>query len=434
VGDPSSGDWVLEKLGTPGSHKLPARPNEGNFYFNTVTGKQGPALKDVEAGLADLMIVKGTLRDLKGDVQWPENLWRMLHRLTEDESVNNLGTIRLKVGEAQSFKGKPVWLKPIWNDLLQPFMQRNGQLPYIYGQPWYISGRMVVDISVNFYNNRTGSDRTFEFHKDTAGDNLFVNLIFNNKQPILATEWVVDTRTMKAAKKQQMRLFTGSDELMDAINNTRTSIGAGQLRPKGLTKIEGGVETGEAGFVSWVDELIWHSTPFAGSREDHVRTQNNLALLRDPAKYRVLDDDTYWWIREALKSLRRVAGTAIKALGKAGPGSWEDQINSYIDAIVENNGSPKHPGWDRHLADINANWRLIMPGVSRGEEQAADPSNTNVSIERFTDIGKLRRRNSIIAGNGGAGASSLIDAAVTTEPRSFVRTWVQIHHKDYPLV
>ena len=430
--------WVLEKLGTPGTKQPPPRPNGGNVYFNTVTGREGSTIKGVEAGLADLIIVKGSLRDAKIDLQWPEYLWNGLQTGTGEGSVTTLGTIRLESGQGPRFKGLQDWLKPLWNELLNPFMERNGQLPYIKGQDWYTSGWMVVDISVNFYNNRSAQDATLGFHKDTAADNLFVNLIFNNKRPILATEWVVDTRKMKAAKKRQMNQYTGSDEVADAINETRSAIVSGGYRPEGTAIIEGGIEAGEAVFVSWVDELIWHSSPYADSRINHLRSLKCLRILRDPKNYRITeaaDSVTYLLIRKTLKSLRRIPGTLINRFGKpkGKQTEWVDQINDYIDTIVSPGGDRIYPGWLTHLKDISDNRRFIMPGLSRGEEQAPDPTNNNERIERFTDIAKLPRRNSFIARSGTGEARSLRNAAKTTEPRSFIRTWVQIHREDYPL-
>jgi hypothetical protein len=429
--------WVLKKLGTPGTYQPPARPNGDNVYFNTVTNKEGSSLKDVEAGLIDLMIVKGSLKDLKGGLQWPDALWNGLQKGTDNGSVTTLGTIRLECDRKPVFKGLVEWLTPLWNDLLGPFMERNGQFPYIKGQDWYTSGWMVVDISVNFYNNRSAADATLGFHKDTAGDNLFVNLIFNNKDPILATEWVVDKRKMKAAKKRQMYQYTGSDELADAINATRASIVSGEYSPQGTDIIEGGIQTREAGFVSWVDELIWHSSPYEESRGIHRRTERMYNILSDPKNYRITTrkPKTFSIIREALKSLRRIPGTLINSFGKPAvkPLLWTEAIDQYIATIVAPGGKPMDPGWTTHVQDIKDNWRLIMPGLSRGEEQADDESNDNTNIRRFTDIAKLQRRNSIIAQAGGTAAGNLQSAANTKEPRSFIRTWVQIHREDYPL-
>ena len=232
--------WVLERIGTKGGFTPPARPDEGMLYFNTVTGEQGPEIKNVEAGLADLMIMKGSLNDAKIAVPWPEYLWNGLQNGTTDGSVTTLGTIRLKSGEATLFHGSEGWLLPLWKELLEPFMTRNGQLPYIRGQEWYTLGRAVVDVSVNFYNNRPAT-AALGFHKDTAGDNLFVNLIFNNKKPILATEWTVDKRPMKKAKKTQMIKYMGEDSVANAIETTREQINGLRTPPEGREIIEGGL-------------------------------------------------------------------------------------------------------------------------------------------------------------------------------------------------
>ena len=76
---------------------------------------------------------------------------------------------------------------------------------------------------------------------------------------------------------------------------------------------------------------------------------------------------------------------------------------------------------------------MSPPMSRRGEEQASDKSNNDTTIVRYMGLAPLKRRNSIIAEAGGAAATNLTNAAKTTEPRSFVRTWVQIHHKNYPL-
>ena len=89
--------WVLERIGTKGGFTPPARPDEGMLYFNTVTGEQGPEIKNVEAGLADLMIMKGSLNDAKIAVPWPEYLWNGLQNGTTDGSVTTLGTNKAQV-------------------------------------------------------------------------------------------------------------------------------------------------------------------------------------------------------------------------------------------------------------------------------------------------------------------------------------------------
>jgi len=425
-----AGRWEVAKVGTKGTHQPPAQPNPGMGFFNTVTGIQGPTIASVEAGLADLMVIKGSLRDAQINLQWDAALWNDLNAATAEGGVNELGYVRLRSGHAPWYRGSSVpatfLLRRTWTLLLEPFMNRNGQLPYMYAQPWYRNRAAVIDVSVNFYKNRAAIDRSFEFHKDTAGDNLFVNLIFNNARPILATEWTVDTRAMKQKKKARMTTFMGDSSVADTIEQTRQDIVAGTYSPKGTARIEGGVATGQAAFVSWVDELVWHSSPFAGSRRARI---SRAQVCRDHRKYVLTDrssvQDQYDFalIRGALRALRRIAGTRVHAFGKPGGKAvhWLDQIDAYIATIVNADGTPKQPAWNAHLADVNANFAQISIGL--GEEQASDPSNQGEQISRATEIGTRPRRNSAPGKLADRAAAS-----ATTEPRSFIRTWVQIHH------
>jgi len=421
------GKWVLEKLGTKGTHKPPAQPDPNMVYFNTLTGVQGLAISDVEAGLADLMVIKGSLKDTQIGLQWDEQLWNDLHAATPEGGVNELGTIRLQKDRIPMLMGttKSLWLlRRLWLLLLSTFMNKNGQTPYIYAQEWYKKRKAVVDISVNFYNNRSAQDRTFEFHKDTAGDNLFVNLIFNNRRPILATEWTVDTRRMKQKKKDRMNTYTGDDSVATAIEGDRERIRQGTYSPKGVDRIEGGVAKGEAAFVSWVDELVWHSSPFGGSRAGSPR----MSIYRKPEKYYYSygeaggqDAADLLLIVKALRSLRSIEGTSISNFSKlhGGKQKGDDQIFDYIKTIVDETGQPEQE-WAQHVGDIDR--YLGQISLDYGEEQARDSSNDDEQITRRMQIAARPRRNS-----DASKFESLDAASATTEKRSFIRTWVQIH-------
>jgi hypothetical protein len=217
-----------------------------------------------------------------------------------------------------------------------------------------------------------------------------------------------------------MQTFVGDESVAQSIEETRTRIRDGTYSPKGIGRIEGGVAKGEAVFVSWVDELVWHSSPYPGPREGSPR----LAIYRNPAKYvhgegmSGQDSVDFWLIMRALRSLRRIQGTAIYDFPRTG-GGWVDQIYAYVQTIVDDTGAPT-AGWARHLGDIDRHISIISLG--HGEEQASDPSNENETITRRTKIGQLRRRNSLPEK-----LDSLRQVSRTTEPRSFIRTWVQIH-------
>jgi hypothetical protein len=399
-------------------------------YFNTLTGKQGSKIADVEAGLADLMVIKGSLKDTQIGLHWDEQLWNDLHAATPTGGVNELGTIRLQKDRIPMLMGKTKslgLLRRLWLLLLSTFMYKNGQTPYIYAQEWYKKRKAVVDISVNFYNNRSAQDRTFEFHKDTAGDNLFVNLIFNNSSPMLATEWTVDTRRMKRKKKARMIKHMGDDSVATAIEGNRELIRQGTYSPKGVNRIEGGVAKGEAAFVSWVDELVWHSSPFGGSRESSPR----MSIYGNPLKYfhsygeaGGQDAADLLLIVKALRSLRSIEGTSISDFTKSqgGKKKGDEQIFDYIKTIVDETGQPE-PEWANHRRDIDRYIGQIS--IDYGEEQASDPSNDDEQITRRMKIATRPRRNS-----DASKLESLAGASGTTEKRSFIRTWVQIHQAE----
>ena len=76
---------------------------------------------------------------------------------------------------------------------LLDFMGANGQMDFIDDQPWFQDGTGAVEIDVNFYPKRPLVAGGLGLHKDTANENLFVNLIFNNTTDTPATEWTEDT-------------------------------------------------------------------------------------------------------------------------------------------------------------------------------------------------------------------------------------------------
>lgn len=151
-------------------------------------------------------------------------------------------------------------------DFLEKFMEGNGQWAYIKRRKWYTSGEFAIGIDVNYYPDRSEFKTFLAFHKDTGGNNIFVNLVFDNQTMIEATEWYVDLADpSKQRKEWQIGLLPESylEELAHARETLRAKLGGKEL------DVAGGVSDNLYTYVSWVDDLIWHSTPNGDLRVEY---------------------------------------------------------------------------------------------------------------------------------------------------------------------
>ncbi len=147
-------------------------------------------------------------------------------------------------------------------NFLEKFMKRNGQWDYIEAQPWFTSGQYVIAIDVNYYPDRSGYKVTPIFHKDTGGNNIFVNLMFDNQNDIEATEWFADLEQPSDKRK------LWQESLLPPSHVTELQFARKSLRELHGTKsdVSGGVARGKNIYVSWVDDLVWHATPSTNRR------------------------------------------------------------------------------------------------------------------------------------------------------------------------
>ncbi|ADJ47436.1 hypothetical protein AMES_5611 [Amycolatopsis mediterranei S699] len=148
---------------------------------------------------------------------------------------------------------------------LKKFMDARGQWSYIESQDWYKNHEYVIAIEVNYYGNRSGKAYTMSpmFHKDTGGNNLFVNLIFDNKKAIEATEWFVDVQEPSGKRAEWQKTLLPEAHLKDLAALRRQLLESGEYA---IPKVNGGVLEGENIYVSWVDDLVWHATPSLNER------------------------------------------------------------------------------------------------------------------------------------------------------------------------
>ena len=273
----SEGKWNVVEPGTAGGHGYVADGSKGT-YFNDVTGIYGNSAEAVRAGLVDRMMHVGSLPELNKDLalEWTglgqvlddycsQNL-KAVQDAKKDDRMINIGSLYLDdldlIDHSQTVVRS---LLPKANidrcsSFVHGLMKANGQLDYIRNAPWWNPGELRVRVDMNYYHNRPldDSSKVVGMHKDTAGDNLFVNLVFGNAQATPATEWTQDRVAIAGAKLDAMKAKGVPDGMLKAFEDAKALLA--QASAPGKENIEGDIMPMQA-FVSWVDELAWHATP-----------------------------------------------------------------------------------------------------------------------------------------------------------------------------
>ena len=276
------GQWIPGAKFKEGTKKFPKKVVKRKF-FNDMTGKRGTTAAEAAETLTELSLKKGTLHGLQlpsalagqtvdggTTLQGLDDMLTDWFKATHESGKGHVA----ELGYFSFSKDQEDWVwhkgndpydlahwKDAVKDFLRNFMVATGQMDYIRSRDWYINKTHMVEIDVNYYINREFGDIPVSIHKDTGGANLFVNLIFTNKAPTIGTEVTIDTRRMGALKKKSLLLHMPQQQVQD-IETARA--GLKQTSPL-ASKIESS-ELPAYGYVSWVDELIWHSSPFIGNR------------------------------------------------------------------------------------------------------------------------------------------------------------------------
>ncbi|NUT51720.1 MAG: hypothetical protein HOV94_31155 [Saccharothrix sp.] len=141
--------------------------------------------------------------------------------------------------------------------IVEALMRGTGQWDYLRRQEWFTGGTHAFVVDVNYYPDRPVPVSRPTFHKDTAGDNIFANLLFANTAPIEATEWFADLAKPSGERAEWQRRLLPESHLAE-LDRARAA-----LRAAGLDRgvVQGGVSTDRYTYVSWVDDLVWHATP-----------------------------------------------------------------------------------------------------------------------------------------------------------------------------
>ncbi|ATE53518.1 hypothetical protein [Actinosynnema pretiosum] len=329
------------------------------------------------------------------------------------------------VGETIS-SGYDLSLNQPVSALLRDVMVANGQWDYLAAQPWYVDGTHVVAIDVNYYPHRQGQNARPSFHKDTAGSNAFVTLLFDNTRKIPATEWFVDVgkpglQRRRAQQDLLPRAFLA--DLDRARAHLRATLDANE-------PVSGGLTEGTRSYVSWVDDLVWHATPSALRRHEitaeHARRiYGPLAdELREHGELPAYYEDSVLgeWISvvELLGSVAECGNTELRRfLGRAlGP----QDVDLVLARQAWDELYTGEQGGRRYQADVEERgktpWRLTGRAAIAG---AYDPNapGSSTTTETPAGLSSRPRRNS--------DTNTLLDVLLHQYgTRSFLRSWVRV--------
>lgn len=390
--------------------------------------------------LQSLALQSGSIAKLDRDLdaQWAD-LSKKLEGQVTDKSFSGdlkLGQFVLEI-EAD---GKPTSglnaLAPIHDamkpfqasaqDVLYRFLEHNGQLGYIHTQDWFKSKQFRVLVEMNYYYNREAGDVPLRIHKDTGGANLFLNLMFDNQNPIPATELFTDLGDASEARKalRDRALPGGFIRDIDKLNQE------GILTNKG--RFPGGVIP-QHGFVSSVDEAFYHSSYFKGARPKYKQDKVESFLLQVKRDSRFPDaeegksgqdfdaDPSTNWM-DMMMVIAKSHGTELNrvllgkklSLQKLGYEDmtkiWDEVYGGTTDEEILIKDIAAVP-WNKKPKNAEFVW-------ANTSDAEPDVVGSQVSFQMIK-LGGLRRANSFRD-------ESMTLAKKNKAPRNFIRTWVKV--------
>jgi len=256
----------------------------------------------------------------------------------------------------------------------------------------------------------------------------------------LATEWIEDLKSDATGKRKALRRNLPDAERKE-VRDIRSAFHR-KLNPYKLAghgEVRGDV-VGPLAYVSWVDELVWHSTPAPLSRTGYYKAILTPANYWKYKPYAVEAIRVLLWNSKlqafvtffssrgiTLFSGKRIELDDLKKI-------TTQRCDEYMNEVANKDGK-KGAQSDAHdiaidalaglsLTDLRPINRHKPPHMSRGVDLDADPLalTDNLTVKmKDTGIGpQIRRRNSV----------TIADFEIGTEKRSFIRTWVRVHRRD----
>ncbi|UJB72938.1 hypothetical protein HRE53_30585 (plasmid) [Acaryochloris sp. 'Moss Beach'] len=291
-----------------------------------------------------------------------------------------------------------------------------GQLDYIRSRDWYKDGKYGVEIDVNYYVNRPFGTSPLYWHKDTGGGNIFVNLIFNNPDVIVGTEWTADTQPMTKEKLETLEANMPEEQIKEIreVREAKTLKGRDEILTSLLKKY---------GYVSWVDELMWHSSPFMTNRKKWDKDLATKVMQKkvEPEPFMKMETATSY---EAMVIINENQDTVLyNSQREAGPldadkadGWWNQGYNlngKYKKYVLQDVEKVKWPNWKVNEAFGHA-------------QDAGDP-RVNKPKEILSPAGLKGRKRAL---SDAKKQKEFAKYAEKETGRNFLRTWVRVKPLD----
>lgn len=262
-----NGHWEPGEARRDGAHPFPAQPGALHF-FNDVTGASGATEDAVREPLSALLMKQGSILDLLPRLMdWSGFMARLAAAASRLQGSDRVfGRVSVHPDGSLVVTPEAGWSMPLVQEaavIAFALVRANGQMDFIRAQPWFTSGSHRVTLVLE---QQFGREAEFlQFHQDTAGDALFSNLVFRNAAGLPAPEWSPNLQPMPAEKRQLVS-HHWPPALLQRIDAERARLAAARGQP---WPIQGG-SLPRHGFVSWTDELVWHSTPVLEHRTHYT--------------------------------------------------------------------------------------------------------------------------------------------------------------------
>ncbi|MFC5057285.1 hypothetical protein [Saccharothrix xinjiangensis] len=313
-------------------------------------------------------------------------------------------------------------------DIVERLMEGNGQWSYLRGQEWFEEGEHVVAVDVNYYPNRRGFSLFPGFHKDTAGDNVFVNLVFDNDKPTEATEWFADLAEPGEERAERQRRLLLPQSHLEELAHAREVLRA---RGEATREVRGGVSPHRHTYLSWVDEFVWHATP-TPTRRIHYSAEAALAA------YEELDSTSEGAFLHVDQEHRAaIAGAEVVAtIGDCSGTHLEGWLAARDLGVQDVTPDVARTAWRelyrggdgavRFEEDVRerggSTWRITGRQAVANSPHPHLPDSSEI-VETPVGLSNRERANS-----SAENREALLEVreANAGEPRSFLRTWVRV--------